>query len=66
MKSIISKIKSNLKSKKGAEILQVVLIGGILLVLIITLFYPQIEQLFNNIMTTISNWFTNTGSQVFK
>ena len=66
MKSIISKIKSNLKSKKGAEILQVVLIGGILLVLIITLFYPQIEQLLNNIMTTISNWFTNTGSQVFK
>jgi hypothetical protein len=66
MKNLISKVKANLKSKKGAEILQVVLIGGILLVLIITLFYPQIEQLFNNIMTTISNWFTNTGSQVFK
>jgi predicted PurR-regulated permease PerM len=66
MKKTISKITSNLKSKRGAEILQVVLIGGILLVLIITLFYPQIEQLFNNIMTTISNWFTNTGSQVFK
>ncbi len=66
MRKIVSKIKENLKSKKGAEILQVVLIGGILLVLIITLFYPQIEQLFNTIMSTISTWFTNTGSQVFK
>lgn len=66
MRIILSKIKSNLKSQKGAEILQVVLISGILLVLIITLFYPQIEQLFNNIMNTISSWFTNTGSQVFK
>jgi hypothetical protein len=66
MKTFISKTQKNLKSQKGAEILQVVLIGGILLVLVITLFYPQIETLFNNIMNTISNWFTNTGSQVFK
>ncbi len=66
MKTFLSKTQKNLKSQKGAEILQVVLIGGILLVLVITLFYPQIETLFNNIMNTISNWFTNTGSQVFK
>ena len=58
------KIK-NLKSNRGSEILQVILIAGILLVLIITLFYPQMQQLFTDIMSKISNWFTNTGSQVF-
>ncbi len=58
------KIK-NLKTNRGSEILQVILIAGILLVLIITLFYPQMQSLFTEIVTKISNWFSNTGSQVF-
>ena len=58
------KIK-NLKSNRGSEILQVILIAGILLVLVITLFYPQMQSLFTEIVTKISNWFSNTGSQVF-
>ena len=57
--------KELLKSKRGSEILQVILIAGILLVLIITLFYPQLEKLFSTMMTTISNWFTNVGSKPF-
>lgn len=55
-----------LKDKRGSEILQVILIAGILLVLIITLFYPQMEALFTDMMSTITNWFTNTGSAVFR
>lgn len=66
MKKIIVKIKNNLKEERGSEILQVILIAGILLVLIITLFYPQMEALFENIMETITNWFENTGSDVFR
>ena len=66
MKNFSKKIKNNLKSQKGSEVLQVILVAGILLVLIITLFYPQMQKLFNSIMDTITNWFTNTGSQVFK
>lgn len=66
MKNLIEKAKRNLKGKRGSEILQVILIAGILLVLIITLFYPQMEKLFSNIMTTITTWFENTGSEVFK
>ena len=50
------KIKLNLKSQRGAEILQVVLISGILLVLIITLFYPQMEGLFNEVMGTMTDF----------
>ena len=55
MKKSNKKILENLKGQRGSEILQVILIAGILLVLIITLFYPQMEALFSN-----------TGSEVFR
>ena len=61
----MKKLKEILKSKRGSEILQVILIAGILLVLVITLFYPQMEKLFTGMMTTISSWFTNVGSKPF-
>ena len=48
------KRKLNLKKERGSEILQVVLIAGVLLVLIITLFYPQMESLFKNVMETMT------------
>lgn len=62
----MKKLKEVLKSKRGSEILQVILIAGILLVLVITLFYPQMQTLFSNMMTTISNWFINVGSKPFQ
>ena len=65
MKNLIKNMKNSLKSKRGSEILQVILVAGILLVLVITLFYPQMQTLFTNIMTKISTWFETTGSQVF-
>lgn len=58
-------IKKIIKEERGAEMLQIVLISGVLLVLIITLFYPQMEGLFNNIMDTMTNWFNRTGSSIF-
>ena len=61
----MKKLKQILKSNRGSEILQVILIAGILLVLVITLFYPQMEKLFTGMMDTISNWFTNVGSKPF-
>lgn len=66
MKKIAKRLKQILKNERGSEILQVILIAGILLVLIITLFYPQMEKLFSSVMTTITNWFENTGSAIFK
>lgn len=62
----IEQIKKSLKSERGSEILQVILIAGILLVLVITLFYPQMSSLFENMMRTIGNWFTNVGSKPFQ
>ena len=66
MKKITEKFKKIFVSQRGSEILQVILIAGILLVLIITLFYPQMEKLLSNVMNTITNWFENTGSEVFR
>lgn len=63
MKKVI--MKKSLKEQRGAEMLQVVLISGVLLVLIITLFYPQVEGLFNTMMTQMTNWFNKTGSSIF-
>ena len=54
-----------MKEQRGSEILQVILIAGILLVIVITVFYPQMEGLFTNMMSTISNWFEHTGSAPF-
>lgn len=61
----MKQIKEKLKSERGSEILQVILIAGILLVIIITVFYPQMEGLFTNVMSTVSNWFKTTGSAPF-
>ena len=58
-------IKKYLRKERGSEILQVVLISGVLLVLIITLFYPQMENLFTNMMDKMTNWFNNSGSSIF-
>ena len=57
--------KEGLKSQRGSEILQVILIAGILLVIVITVFYPQMKGLFTDVMSTISNWFKTTGSAPF-
>ena len=65
MKKVRSSIKKIVKEERGAEMLQVVLISGVLLVLIITLFYPQMEGLFTNIMDQMTNWFNKTGSSIF-
>ena len=66
MKREIERIKENLRKQRGSEILQVILIAGILLVLIITLFYPEMEKLFWNMMQTITEWFESTGSEIFR
>lgn len=59
-------LKEVLKSERGSEILQIILISGLLLVIIITLFYPQMQGLFTKMMTTISTWFENVGSKPFQ
>ena len=61
----MKKQKVNLKSQRGSEILQVILIAGVLLVIVITVFYPQMQTLFGDVVGTISTWFKTTGSAPF-
>lgn len=61
----MKKKELKIKSQRGSEVLQVILIAGILLVIIITVFYPQMEQLFTNVMGKITTWFESTGSAPF-
>ena len=59
------KIIKKIKEERGAEMLQVVLISGVLLVLIITLFYPQMQGLFTSMMDKMTNWFEQSRSKIF-
>lgn len=62
----MNKLMKKLKEERGSEILQVILIAGLLLVIIITLFYPQMQDLFEKMMSTISTWFESVGSKPFQ
>ena len=63
IKAIIkSKIKgrnllNKLNKKRGSELAQTILITAIMVVVIATLFFPQIQTIFSTSMTKLSGWF---------
>ncbi|MGE5329016.1 MAG: hypothetical protein ACM3KR_05895 [Deltaproteobacteria bacterium] len=59
-------IKTKLKKEDGMEMIQVLLISGIAIVLIITIFFPEMKKLFESVFGAITTWFTNHSSDVFK
>ena len=59
-------LKTKFKRQEGMEMLQVLLIAGLVLVLIVSVFYPQVQAFFETMMDTITDWFTDTGSEPFK
>lgn len=61
---IKSKIKGKelikkLRAKRGSELAQTILITAVMVVLIATLFFPQIQTIFSTSMTKLSGWFSN-------
>lgn len=59
---IKSKIKrknllKKVQVKRGSELAQTILITAIMVVLIATLFFPQIQGIFSASMTKLSGWF---------
>lgn len=44
-------------SKRGSELAQTVLITSIMIVIIVTLFFPQIKSLLSNSMDKMTVWF---------
>ena len=63
IKAIIkSKIKGKellkkTKQKRGSELAQTILITAIMVVVIVTLFFPQIQGIFSTSMAKLSSWF---------
>lgn len=45
------------KEKRGSELAQTILITAIMVVVIVTLFFPQIQSIFSTSMTKLSGWF---------
>lgn len=58
-------IKSRkLSKKRGSELAETILIIAISMVLIVTLFYPQISNLVSGSLSSMNNWFTAAMSQI--
>lgn len=56
-----SKIKNAvLKKKSGTAMTESILLIGISLAIIIMVFYPQLKELVNDTLNTISIWFKST------
>ena len=59
---IKSKIKgkellNKVQQKRGSELAQTILITAIMVVVIVTLFFPQIQGIFSTSMAKLSGWF---------
>lgn len=63
LKKVFLRIRINkkniIKKKKGAELVESILMVGISIALIVVIFYPQIVNLMNTGFSGISNWFQN-------
>lgn len=50
--------KKRLNKKRGSELAQTILITAIMIMLIATIFFPQIQSIFTSAMAKVSSWFT--------
>lgn len=53
-------MKIRKKGKAGSATAETILVIAIFLVIIITIFYPQISGLISTTLTKISNWFNGS------
>lgn len=49
--------KKIISKKRGSELAQTILITAIMIMLIATIFFPQIQTIFTNAMAKVSSWF---------
>ena len=62
---INNKTKDKLvNNKRGSELAQTILITAVMVVLIATLFFPQIQSLMSDSMTKMSGWFNSVLSSL--
>lgn len=64
IKTKINKAKQKKNTKRGSELAQTILITAVMVVLIATLFFPQIQGIFSSSMTKLSGWFDSILSNL--
>lgn len=55
----------NFKSKRGSEVVQVLMVTAIFLVLVCTVFYDSISGLLTDVTTDVTDWYTENSSVIF-
>ena len=51
------KQKNKIENKRGSELAETVLITAIMVVVLVTIFFPQIQTIFSNSIAKLSTWF---------
>lgn len=59
LKTRIKQNKNSVKlnKKRGSELAETVLVTAIMVVVIVTIFYPQIQTIFTGSISKLSGWF---------
>jgi hypothetical protein len=60
----IQKNKKKLSRKRGSELAETVLIMAISIVLVVSLFYPQIVAILTSAVSNLETWFNNAIGQI--
>lgn len=60
-----NKILKRVKSKRGSEVVQVLLVTAIFLVLVCTVFYDSISGLLTDVTQDVTTWYTENSSIIF-
>ena len=63
MKKFIKKIIR--ENKGGSEITQSLLLIGVAISLVLTIFFPGLKGIFGDVSTTMNNWLIKSAEQVF-
>ena len=64
-KVVVTWLKVKIKEERG-DFTQTAMIIGIMLVIAVGVFWPQIKGFLETMLTAMTTWWTNTGSGVFK
>ncbi len=51
--------KKSVERKRGAEVIENILMMGIAVSIIVVIFYPQLSNLMSSTFTTLETWFNN-------
>lgn len=53
------------KSRRGSEVIQVLLVAAIFLVLVCTVFYDAISGLLTSVTTDVTGWYSENSKVIF-